>query len=88
MLWAGLHDPIRKPQFRAITKAQKLRMWLGGGPNVLEDFPAKPSRMHRRTYDRLLGRLLTAQEGWVGLQRDYLRRHYPGVLRDEKIVGR
>ena len=62
------------PHFRAITKAQKLRIRLGGNVNLLEDFPAKPPRMHRRTYDRLLARLLTAQERWVGLSRDYLRR--------------
>ena len=68
------------PQFRAITKAQTLRMRLGGGPSLLEDFPAKPPRMHTRTYDRLLARAMTAQERWVGLSGDYLRRHYPDLL--------
>jgi hypothetical protein len=62
------------PRFRAITKAQKLRMRLGGGPNLLQDFPTKPPRMHRRTYNRLLARAMTAQERWIGVSRDYLRR--------------
>jgi hypothetical protein len=64
------------PRFRAITKAQHLRIRLGGTTNLLEDFPARPKRMHGRTYDRLLARLMTAQERWIGLSREALQRRY------------
>jgi hypothetical protein len=37
---------------RGISKAQKIRMRLGGSPNMLEAFPDKPKGMHWRTYDR------------------------------------
>jgi len=73
--------------FRAITKAQKFRIRLGGTANLLEGFPTKPPRMHTRTYDRLLARAMTAQERWIGLSRGYLRRHYPGLLTQENIAG-
>jgi hypothetical protein len=67
---------------RALSKSQKIRMRLGGSPNILELFPEKPPRMHRRTYGRLFNKAAAAQEGWGALERDYMRRHYPGVLRD------
>jgi len=56
-------------------------MRLGGGPSILDPFAEKPPRMHRQTYYRLLGRAMAAQEHSLGLERDYLRRHFPGVLR-------
>jgi hypothetical protein len=43
------------PRYRAISRAQKLRMRLGASANLLERFPPKPRGMHRRTYYRLLG---------------------------------
>jgi hypothetical protein len=44
--------------------------------------------MHRRTYGLLFNKAEAAQQRWGALERDYMRRRYPGVLRDEKVVGR
>lgn len=38
---------------RGLGRAQKLRMRLGGSPNMTEPFPDKPKGMHWQTYDRL-----------------------------------
>ena len=70
------------PRHRALSKSQKIRMRLGGSPSILELFPEKPLRMHRRTYGRLFDKAEAAQQRWGALERDYMRRHYPGVLRD------
>jgi hypothetical protein len=43
--------------------------------------------MHRRTYYRLFNTAAGAQECWIALSRDYLRRHDPGVSPEEKVVG-
>jgi hypothetical protein len=37
---------------RGLGKSQKVRMRLGGSPNMLEGFPDKPKGMHWRTYER------------------------------------
>jgi hypothetical protein len=37
---------------RGLGKSQKIRMRLGGSPNMLEAFPEKPKGMHWRTYER------------------------------------
>jgi hypothetical protein len=65
---------------RALSKSQKIRMRLGGSPSILELFPDKPPRMHRRTYGRLFNKAAAAQDRWMAMERDYMRRHYPGVL--------
>jgi hypothetical protein len=39
--------------FRNLRKSQGIRMRLGGSPDPFAPFPAKPRRMHRRTYRRL-----------------------------------
>ena len=41
------------PYSRALSRAQAIRMKLGGSPNMAEDFPDKPKGMHWRTYDLL-----------------------------------
>src|SRR6478736_2886548 len=41
---------------RGLGKSQKIRMRLGGSPNMLEEFPDKPKGMHWRTYERWLSR--------------------------------
>ena len=38
---------------RGLGKSQKIRMRLGGSPNMSEEFPDKPKGMHWRTYERL-----------------------------------
>lgn len=38
---------------RALRRTQAIRMKLGGSANMLEPFPAKPTGMHWRTYQRL-----------------------------------
>jgi hypothetical protein len=37
---------------RGLGKSQRIRMRLGGSPNMLEEFPDKPKGMHWRTYER------------------------------------
>src|SRR5271167_1213463 len=44
------------PRQRNISRARKIRMRLGGGESLCDPFPAKPHRMHRRTYDRIRAR--------------------------------
>jgi hypothetical protein len=68
------------PRYRALSKSQKIRMRLCGGPSVRDPFPEKPPRMHWRTYGRLFNKAAAAQERWIALERDYLHRHYPCVL--------
>jgi hypothetical protein len=38
---------------RGLGKAQKIRMQLGGSPNMVDVFPDRPKGMHWKTYDRL-----------------------------------
>lgn len=38
---------------RALSKAQAIRVKLGGDPGLIYDFPQKPRGMHWRTYYRL-----------------------------------
>jgi hypothetical protein len=66
------------PGQRAITKAQKFRVRLGGGPSLLDRFPRKPPRMHRRTYFRLFAKAIKAQERALDLEIDKVRRRFPG----------
>jgi hypothetical protein len=50
---------------RALSRAQAIRVKLGGSPSLFEPFPAKPKGMHWRTYHGLLLRAEQAQnESW------------------------
>lgn len=44
------------PKWRELSRAQAIRMRLGGTGNMLDDFPCKPKGMHWRTYDALRNR--------------------------------
>lgn len=64
---------------RALTKAQRIRMKLGGSANMTMPFPFKPKGMHWRTYSVLRAKAETAtQQAMVGLMQ-FLERHYPRV---------
>jgi hypothetical protein len=67
------------PRHRAIRRAQKLRMRLGGSANLLRPFPERPRGMHRTTYYRLSAKAMEAQERSIALDSDYLRRRHPGL---------
>ena len=51
-------------------------------------FTEKPPRMHRLTYYRLSAKAMTAQEHSLGLDIEYLRRHFPGFLHNENVGGK
>jgi hypothetical protein len=44
------------PKLRRISRSRKIRMRLGGSPDLFQPFPDKPRRMHRQTYFRLRAR--------------------------------
>jgi hypothetical protein len=68
---------------RGLGKSQKIRMRLGGSPNMLEAFPEKPKGLHWRTYDRLRRAHNVAEKrSTIGLMR-FLNR-----LRRRSILAR
>ncbi len=46
---------------RLLSKAQKIRVKLGGSGNTSDLFPPKPKHMHRKTYEVLQEKSLNAQ---------------------------
>jgi hypothetical protein len=57
------------PMGRAPSRAQDIRVRLGGSASLIEPLPPKPKGMHWRTYDRLCKRAVQAElESWLGLQ--------------------
>jgi hypothetical protein len=69
-----------KPRDRAMSRVQKMRMRLGGSPNLLEPFPEKPLGMHWRTYHRLRAEAIAADERSTALMVDDMCRRYPGLF--------
>jgi hypothetical protein len=51
--------------FRALRKAQKIRIRLGGSGNMTKPFPGRPRYMHRQTYQRLRHQYEAAVEQYV-----------------------
>lgn len=50
-----VHQSQREESYqRALTKAQNIRIKLGGSPGCWDPFPVKPKGMHWRTYERLV----------------------------------
>ena len=58
--------------FRALRRAQTLRIRLGGSGSMGELFPEKPKGMHWRTYDRLRHRAQEAEERQFAFLGEYL----------------
>lgn len=69
---------FEQPYDRLLRSARRIRQRLGGGINLLEAVPAKPTGMHWQTYTRLVKR-----EGdiWVSLKPE-LRLTPKGQCRD------
>ena len=44
------------PMYRGVNRARKIRMRLGGSPDLLQPFPKRSRGMHRGTYMRLRAR--------------------------------
>jgi len=65
------------PRDRAISRVQKMRMRLGGSPNILEQFPERPRGMHWWTYHRLRAEAVAADERSTALMVDDMRPALP-----------
>jgi hypothetical protein len=74
------------PRHRAILRAQRLKMRLGGSANLLDPLPERPRGMHRQTYYRWLHKAMAAQERSLALAIDDIRRRYPGLLSEENVA--
>ena len=68
---------------RQLSKAQTIRLRLGGSASLLEPFPEKPTGMHWRTYERLHWRELAAHEAF--LTRD--AGAHPAVEPETRALG-
>ncbi len=53
------------PHYRALHRAQAIRMRLGGSGSMADPFPPKPKGMHRRTYWKLFQRAEDADAGSI-----------------------
>ena len=52
--------------YRALRKAQKIRVRLGGSANMTKPFPGRPRYMHWRTYQHLRRQYEAAMERYIG----------------------
>ena len=82
------------PENRNINRARKIRMRLGGTPNLFDPFPGKPPRMHSRSYLRLKARgeaadAIALGPGVDGLYHTtvvYFRRSWGGARSPPDVV--
>lgn len=49
------------PKFRGLSRANRLRVKLGGQPGMDTPIPSKPTRMHRGTYSRTIETIRTLE---------------------------
>jgi hypothetical protein len=88
VLWFSLRESMREPaRSEHPSSPQTSASGSAAGQVSSSPFPNKPPRMHRRSYGRLFNKGVAVQERWITLHRDFMRRHYPGVFRDEDVVG-
>ena len=75
----------QNPHIRALTKAQRLRMRLGGSSSLRDPLPARPKGMHKITYLRLCSKELLAAGRWIG---HLAKRYLPsgGAGRQDNLV--
>ena len=60
---------------RGLLKAQRIRMKLGGSPNMTLPFPDKPRHMRWRTYYRLMEADLGGAARWITGMQSWLDSH-------------
>ena len=64
---------------RPLTRAQKIRMRLGGSSSLLEPFPWKPKGMHWQTYWRLWDKARQTELKHLAIWRERLDRLRNGI---------
>ena len=68
----GYSSQQEAPMLRAIGRAQKIRIRLGGSANLTEPFPEKPKGMHWSRYLRLQARAEAAQNSSYALTMQWI----------------
>ena len=72
---------------RPLTRTQKIRIQLGGSPNLLVPFPLKPKNMHWIRYQRLRDRATKAEVEGLTIMQRWLDRH-TNILAQERSRDR
>jgi hypothetical protein len=61
-------------KYRALHRAQAIRMQLGGSASLMDPFPAKPKRMHWSTYRQLYAKAMAREEMFLGAMAGWLNK--------------